>query len=150
MRTKILEWLNNNKEEKYKNFSAKLLPKNVRLLGVRVPLLRTYVKQILREENVNLFLEQSLDDMEYQEELMLYALVLANSKLSKEIKINKIKDFVPYINSWAVCDIFCADLKEIKKDTKHYYNVFLKYIKSNSEYQIRFFYFLSLNYFLTD
>jgi 3-methyladenine DNA glycosylase AlkD len=150
MRTKILRWLNSQKEEKYKNFSAKLLPKEVKLLGVRIPELRKYVKQIIKNNITDSVFNQNLKNMEYQEELMIYALALANCKISTDIKIKKIKEFIPYINSWAICDIFCADLKEIKKNPQYYYDIFLEYTKSNSEYQIRFFYVLALNYFLTD
>lgn len=150
MHTKVLYWLHSQKEEKYRDFSAKLLPKEVKLLGVRTPMLRKYAKQLVKEYDLRLILNQNLNNMEYQEELVLYALVLANSKLPLNEKIDRIKQFVPFINSWAVCDIFCADLKEVKKNPKCYYDIFSEYTKSNSEYQIRFFYVLALNYFITD
>ena len=150
MHTKVLEYLKTKQEETYRVFTSKLLPKDIELLGVRIPIIRQYAKQLIKENLSDEYLVISLDKMKYQEELFLYSLLLAHKVKTSATKIEDIKKFVPYINSWAVCDIFCADLKEIKKDTKHYYNVFLKYIKSNSEYQIRFFYVLALNYFLTD
>lgn len=40
MRTKVLTKLQQEAEEKYQKFSAKLLPANIKLLGVRIPKLR--------------------------------------------------------------------------------------------------------------
>ena len=31
------------------------------------------------------------------------------------IKFSLVKNFIPKINNWAVCDLFCADLKILKK-----------------------------------
>ena len=120
MHTKVLEYLKSQQDEKYKIFTSKLLPKNVELLGVRIPVIRQYAKQLIKENLSNKYLEISLDKMQYQDELLLYSILLANKIKTYETKIEDIKKFVPYINSWAVCDIFCSELKEIKKDTNKY------------------------------
>jgi 3-methyladenine DNA glycosylase AlkD len=86
----------------------------------------------------------------YQEELILHALVLAHAPISVVDKVELIKGFVPYINSWAVCDIFCADLKQTKSNLALFYKTFQNYTNSNYEYQIRFFYVLALNYFINE
>ncbi len=149
MRTEILSWLENQAEEKYQKFSAKLLPTNVKLLGVRIPILRQYAKSLIKSGKGDNILKLSPTEFEYQEELMVYALVLANIKKPTAEKISQIKEFVPYINSWAVCDIFCADLKEIKKAPSLFFETFKQYVNSTEEYQIRFFYVLALGYFIT-
>ena len=150
MHTKVLEYLKSQQDEKYKNFTSKLLPKNVELLGVRIPVIRQYAKQLIKENLSNKYLEISLDKMQYQDELFLYSLLIANKMKTSETKIEDIKKFVPYINSWAVCDIFCSELKEIKKDTNKYFESFSQYTQSQEEYQIRFFYVLALNYFINE
>lgn len=48
-----------------------------------------------------------------------------------------------------MCDIFCADLKEVKKQQKLFYDTFKSECKTKQEYQVRFFYVLALNYFIT-
>ena len=150
MHTKVLEYLKSQQDEKYKIFTSKLLPKNVELLGVRIPVIRQYAKQLIKENLSNKYLEISLDKMQYQDELLLYSILLANKIKTSETKIEDIKKFVPYINSWAVCDIFCSELKEIKKDTNKYFESFSQYTQSQEEYQIRFFYVLALNYFINE
>lgn len=149
MRTEVLSWLRSNAEEKYRKFSAKLLPPEVNLLGVRIPALRKYAKELIKAGRGSEYLNISPAEFEYQEELMLYALILANMKLPEAEKISRIKKFIPFINSWAVCDIFCADLKEVKKNPTRFYNEFNALTTSGKEYQIRFFYVLALDYFLT-
>lgn len=149
MRTKILAFLQEKAEEKYRDFSAKLLPPQTELLGVRIPTLRQYAKTLLKEGQGETYLKLSLSKLQYQEELMLYALILANAKMLPDDKIPLIQKFIPYINSWAVCDIFCADLKEVKKHPKLFYDTFQLACNTEQEYQVRFFYVLALNYFIT-
>lgn len=150
MRTNVLEWLDKNKDEKYKNFSSKLLPKDVMLKGVRIPLLHQYAKQLIKQNKDKEYLDIPIEKLEYQEELMLYSILLANQKINIAEKIEKIKNFIPNINSWAVCDIFCSTLKDAKKNTEIYYKTFFAYTKKSQEYQIRFFYVMALNYFIKE
>lgn len=148
MRTEVLSWLKENAEEEYRQFSAKLLPSSIKLLGVRIPKIRKYAKSLIKEGRGDEYLNISPLEFKYQEELMLYALVLADIKQPIAEKIPQIKKFLPYIDSWAVCDIFCADLKEVKKSPQVFYEAFKSELASKKEYQIRFFYVLALNYFL--
>lgn len=149
MHIEVLRWLQDNAEKKYRDFSAKLLPPDTKLLGVRIPTIRRYTKILLKEGRGEIYLNTPLSALVWQEELMLYALVLANIKLPSTNKIPLIQKFIPYISSWAVCDIFCADLKEVKKTPQLFFDTFKPLLKSSKEYQIRFFYVLALNYFIT-
>ncbi|MBO5038464.1 MAG: DNA alkylation repair protein [Alphaproteobacteria bacterium] len=149
MRTEVLTYLQNNADEKYRQFSLKLLPKDTKLLGVRIPLLRQYAKTLLKEGRGQLCLKIPLEKLKYQEEFMLHALILANAKISSQDKIPLIKKFIPHIKTWAVCDIFCADLKEVKQNRDLFYETFKPLLTTRQEYQIRFFYVLALSYFIT-
>lgn len=149
MRTEILTELQKEADEQYRKFSLNLLPKQTKLLGVRIPVLRKLAKRLIKEGRGETYLNIPLNLLQYQEELMLYGMVLGNIKLLPETKIELIKNFVSCIDSWAVCDIFCADLKEVKKNLKQFYTLFLPYARSKKEYQIRFFYVMALGYFIT-
>ncbi len=148
MRIEILTKLQQEAEQEYQNFSAKLLPRNIKLLGVRIPKLRQLATQILREGRAEEYLRIPVSEFEYQEELMLYSLLVAQNKDAH--KVERIKNFVPYINSWAVCDVFCSSLKDAKKQQKIYWDSFKFYSQSAKEYEIRFFYVLVLSYFIND
>ena len=150
MHIKVLKYLKSKQENNYKDFTAKLLPSNVELLGVRIPVIRQYAKHLIKENLYHKYLEIPLGKFKYQEELFLYSILLSHKIKTSETKIEDIKKFVPYINSWAVCDIFCSELKEVKNDIKKYLEEYSQYVKSQKEYQIRFFYVLSLNYFIKE
>ena len=93
-------------------------------------------------------LKTPLTELKYQEEFMLYSLLIAQSKSPD--KIEQIKNFVPYINSWAVCDVFCSSIKDAKKQQQLYWEAFRPFTQSHKEYEIRFFYVMALSYFINE
>ena len=102
--------LYNFRDEKYADFSAKLIPgfeKNF-FVGVRTPLLKTLAREILRTGDYESFI--ALLPHESFEENLLHAFILANEKHSIDIIIKRVESFLPYINNWAVCDQFSVKL----------------------------------------
>ena len=89
-------------EEKYRKFSQSLIPNIDNVLGVRLPVLRKIAKEIYKSDNWKDFLKQN--DFEYMEEAMLQAMVIGLVKDSHENILAMVKDFVPKINNWSVCD----------------------------------------------
>ena len=148
MRTEVLKKLQEEAEEKYQKFSAKLLPPQIDLLGVRIPKLRQIAKEIAKVGKAEDYLKIPLTELKYQEEFMLYSLLIAQSKSPD--KIEQIKNFVPYINSWAVCDVFCSSIKDAKKQQQLYWESFSPLTQSHKEYEIRFFYVMALSYFINE
>ena len=148
MRTEVLKKLQEEAEKKYQKFSAKLLPPQIDLLGVRIPKLRQIAKEIAKVGKAEDYLKTPLTELKYQEEFMLYSLLIAQSKSPD--KIEQIKNFVPYINSWAVCDIFCSSIKDAKKQQQLYWETFRPLTQSHKEYEIRFFYVMALSYFINE
>ena len=132
---------------KYKEFHSSLCPNVDKIIGVRTPKLKEVAKQIAKE-NYKEFLQNAQD--EYYEELVLQGLVIGYAKISIEDTFKYLNEFVPKINSWAVCDITCANIKIIKKYMKEMWKFLEKYINSNKEYEIRFALVTYLDYFLTD
>jgi hypothetical protein len=126
------------------------LPKDTKLLGVRIPNLKKLAKEMIKDERAELYLKVSPKEFIYQEEKMLYSLLVAGTNQIAEDKIIAIKTYVPFIQNWSECDTFCASLKCVNNDKKKYYDAFINYIQSDYEYEIRFFYVIALNYFLTD
>ena len=148
MPTEIIRILQEEADATYRDFSAKLLPPETLVLGVRIPALRRLAKQMLRDRSAEQYLSVSPALLQYHEEKLLYAMLLAGIKKPVDSKIQAIKDFIPYIKNWAVCDIFCADLKEVKKNPKKYFDGLKVCAGSGKEYQIRFFYVLALTYYI--
>ena len=132
---------------KYKEFHSGLCPNVDKIIGVRIPKLREIAKRIAKE-NYKEFLENSPG--EYYEELVLQGLVIGYAKISLQETISELEKFVPKINSWAVCDTTCSNLKITKKYMKEMWNFLERHIKSKREYEIRFALVMYLDYFITD
>ena len=64
-----------------------------------------------------------------------------------DTKLTYIKEFIPYIDNWAVCDIFVAGLKI--KEKEKFYNFIQKYLENNkTEFEIRFGLVSLLDYYI--
>lgn len=132
---------------KYKEFHGGLCPDLDKIIGVRVPELKKLAKNIAKQ-NYKEFLENASD--EYYEELLLQGLVIGYAKNSIDEIFEYLEKFVPKINSWAVCDVTCSNLKITQKHMKEMWKFLDRYINSNKEYEIRFAIVMYLDYFLTD
>lgn len=90
-------------EQKYKKFSASLIPTvdPARVLGVRVPLLRRLAKELRGTEEAERFLLTL--PHEYHEENMFHALLL-NEIGDAAFCLAEMDRFLPYVDNWAVCD----------------------------------------------
>lgn len=144
---KIREKLFEKQDLKYKEFHSSLCPNVDKIIGVRVPELRKMAKEVAAQ-NYESFFEQVKD--EYYEELVLQGLVIGYAKISIEETFKYLKIFVPKINSWAVCDTTCSNLKITKKHMNEMWEFLEQYINSDKEYEIRFALVMYLNYYLTD
>ena len=103
-------------EKDYKNFSASLIPNIDNVLGVRLPTLRKIAKDIYKNGEWKEFVNQQ--KCEFMEEVMLQGMVIGLIKAEPEKILEYVKNFVPKIDNWAVCDIFCGELKTAVKKGK--------------------------------
>ena len=140
---KYLDYLISIKEDKYKVFSSKLTKTKYKILGIRIPILRSIAKNILKSD-ITSFLENNT--FTYFEEVMIYGLVISNIK--DENLFNKyFYTYLDLIDNWALCDTFCSSLKRFKKDNK-YFRECINLLNSNKEYHIRVGIVSILNYYI--
>ena len=92
-------------EPDFREFTAGLMPGVRNVLGVRLPALRRIAKQEARG-NWKEYFEQALDDS--YEEIMLQGMVIGYLKEDLDVVQGLIRDFVPKIDNWSVCDSFCS------------------------------------------
>lgn len=135
-------------ENDYKEFFSSLIPNINNVLGVRLPVLRKIAKEIYKSEKWEDFIKQT--DCQYMEEIMLQGMVIGLVRKSPEEILELVKDFVPKINNWAVCDTFCVGLKFTNKNKELVWNFIQPYFTSKEEYDIRFGYVMLLSYFIDD
>ena len=94
-------WLESQKEENYRSFQHKLMPGVENYLGVRLPKLRRRAAQLAKE---NWQAEFSQPDETF-EETMLRGLTIGQLDLPNEKLLDLVRQFVPCIDNWAVCDL---------------------------------------------
>lgn len=177
MHTEIRNSLISMSEPEYQRFSSGLLPGVENILGVRLPKLRKYSRQVIKTYGLA-YLEEALakscadsggiehmedvlikpcadsGNIEYMEEILLQGMIIGNLKVKEDISIMQIQDYIkrylPKINNWSTCDSFCAGLK-IARDYPMQMWEFLKpYFISARDYDVRFALVMIINYYIND
>lgn len=147
MENKIRQDLFAMQDLKYKEFHGSLCPDMDNIIGVRIPKLREYAKELYKSNK----LEDIKIGDKYYEELVIQGMLIGfQTKAPIEEVIKQVKEFVPKINSWAVCDTFCAGLKITKKYQTEMFKVIKEYLKSKQEYEVRFAIVMLLDYYIND
>ena len=147
MGNKIRQDLFAMQDLKYKEFHGSLCPDMDNIIGVRIPKLREYAKELYKSNNLE---DIKIEDKYYEELVIQGMLVGFQTKAPIEEVIKQVKEFVPKINSWAVCDTFCAGLKITKKYQTEMFKVIKEYLKSKQEYEVRFAIVMLLDYYIND
>ena len=147
MKEQIKQELFNLADEKYQKFHGSLCPNTDNLLGVRVPVLRNYAKELIKLYGKSI-IEQI--ENEYYEEIMLQGMCIGLSKMTLEETQSYLEKWIPKIDNWAVCDVGTAGLKIIKKYPAEMWEFLQKYIKSDKEFEIRFGIVALLDFYITE
>lgn len=132
---------------KYQSFHRSLVP-NIEgdsIIGVRVPMLRKIAKEFAKTKDAQSFLEDLPHT--YYEENMIHSFLLCDIKEEKEL-IQRMEQFMPYIDNWAVCDslrpkLFRKEKEALKKKRK-------TWLKQKHPYTKRLAIGMYLSYFLED
>lgn len=133
-------------EKSYCEFSSALIPACGTMLGVRLPRLRTFAKELAGDAEA--YLAEPCGDT--FEEIMLRGMVIGYMKCPTQQRMQYIREFVPLIDNWSVCDSFCCGLKEAKKKPAVYWTFLLPYLHSENEFEVRFGVVMLLHYFTQD
>ncbi|MBG9791364.1 DNA alkylation repair protein [Paenibacillus dendritiformis] len=131
-------------EEKYRQFSASLIPNINNVVGVRLPELRKLARTIAKGD-WRTYLAQA--DSDYFEEVMLQGMVIGCAKADVEEILRHVAAFVPKIDNWSVCDSFCSGLKIASSHKERTWEFIQPYLASDKEYEIRFGVVMLLNYY---
>ena len=148
MKLEIEKELLNMQDKKYKEFQKGICPGVEEIIGIRIPILRSYAKELLKRYDFKYLMENIPSN--YYEEIMLQGMLIGQAKLDFNEIIKYIKDFIPKINNWAVCDTFCTSLKITKKHKEEMWDFIQKYIKSDKEFHIRFGIVMILSYYIDE
>ncbi|QGQ95923.1 DNA alkylation repair protein [Paenibacillus psychroresistens] len=134
-------------DEKYRKFTAALIPTINNVLGVRLPELRKLANNIAKADWRS-YLENA--ESEYFEEVMLQGMVIGCVETGMDERLRCVAGFVLKIDNWSVCDSFCAGLKFTKTNKEQVWDFLQPYLVSKLEYDIRFGVVMLLNFYLDE
>lgn len=143
----IRTWLLQEADTRVKEFASSLIPNCGAMLGVRLPKLRQKAKE-LAKGNWQEFVARN--DCEYMEELLLQGMVIGSVKLPVEEHLALVKDYVPKITNWSLCDSFCCSLKFTQKNREVVWDFLKPYLASQDEFELRFGVVMLLDFFVTE
>lgn len=143
----VLEHIKSLADEQYRDFHSGLCPENSNILGVRVPILRSYAKELMDEDWKETY--QNVGK-QYYEEVMIQGMMLGIAKITIEELLKYLEEFIPKIDNWAVCDVTCSGLKLVNKNREIVWEFLKKYLNSNKEFELRFAIVMLLDYYITD
>ena len=141
----ILDDLLENRDEKYADFNARLIPtiERSKILGVRMPILRKITKSRYTELEENDFLKQL--PHKYQEENLIHGIMISEIRNLK-LCIRELDRFLPFVDNWAVCDVLSPNV--LKNDREETLRKVDSWLKSERVYTVRFAISVLMQYFL--
>ena len=134
-----------NRDEKYADFQAKLIPGVPResVIGLRLPDLRFFAKSFYGKYFAKQFMREL--PHEYYDENMLHALMI-NEEKDYDTVIRLIDEFLPFVDNWAVCDTIKP--KAFRKHRAELWKKIPEYIASERAFTVRFGIEMLMSHFL--
>lgn len=132
-------------DEKYAAFQAKLIPgaEKDSFIGVRVPVLRAFAKELAREEACGRFLAEL--PHRYYDENMLHSVLLTDMR-EYEKSLAAVDAFLPFVDNWAVCDTLSP--KSFRKNKARLLPEIRRWAGSGETYTARFGMEMLMSHFL--
>ena len=134
-------------DEKFKEFTSVLIPGSRPILGVRVPVLRKIAKEIAKSD-WQTYLKEATEDT--YEEVAIKGFVIGDAKEELTVLLPYIEEYIEKINDWSLCDGFCSNLKIVGKHKEDFLRFLLLYGKIDDEYKQRVVAVMLMDYYLTD
>ena len=143
----ILKLLFESADDKYREFTCKLIPNidKENTIGVRTPTLRTLAKAIKGSDTAYDFMRAL--PHRYLEENHLHGYLIEYER-DYEKALSLTIDFLPFIDNWATCDT--TRPKVFKKDLDTLFTYIRKWIASKHTYTVRYAVGLLLSFYLDE
>lgn len=141
MREHIRESLKQHAESSYKEFSSALIPESRPLLGVRLPMLRTLAKEIVKSGDWRSEIASCEGEYEdkYFEETMLRGMIIGYGTEKGELQegLSYVAGFIPHVDNWSTCDSFCTSFLLAGRHRAEVWEFLQKYLYSEKEFEVR-------------
>ena len=124
-----------NKDLEYKKFNERIIPTKYEIVGIRVPILKKYIKSIKKYIRT---------DRKYYEDFLIE--IYSLNYLDDRKKVKTIEELLDYFDNWALVDFTISNLKF--KDLEVLKNFLDKIKNSKKEFIIRYYIGNLMKYYL--
>lgn len=144
---RIREELFSMQDLSYREFHSRLMPdvEKDTVIGIRVPVLRKYVKELAKDPEIGGFLEDL--PHRYYEENNVHGFLIQQMKEYGQC-MEELEKFLPYINNWATCDM--TSPKVFKKHKEELLEAVRRWIVSDHVYTVRYGIGMLMQYYLDE
>ena len=178
-RDNLIARLMGEAEEQYRIFNRKfVLTNRNEMLGVKVPKMRSIAREIAGDDwedfmrgygfcvgttmqGAGQSRREELCRTIFFEEVMIIGMVIDLINVEPARRLSLVEQYVPLIDNWAVCDVFCGGAKWVgepgrgpkscnKVPLEQMWKFLQRYLQSSSEFEIRFGVVMLMSYFLTE
>ena len=115
--------------------------------GISIPELRKFARKIA-QNNYAEFLENN--DFSSFELRLLHAFVIGYAKDDIKILLKYFKNFIPYVDDWAINDSLCQNFKIARKYPDAVWKFLMNYKNSKKEFESRIVSVVLLSHYLND
>lgn len=131
----------------YRQFQIKLIPTvdPDTVIGIRTPDLRRFAKEYAKQPQAETFLAEL--PHRYYEENNLHAMIIETGRDYEKV-MDATDAFLPYINNWATCDLFCP--KIFGKHLPQLSQKIPQWLVSDKTYTVRFGIGMLMRFFLEE
>ena len=124
-----------NKDLEYKKLNEKIIPTKYEIIGIRVPILKKYVKSIKKYIRT---------DRKYSEDFLIE--IYSLNYIEDSEKVKTLEELLEYFDNWALVDFTISNLKF--KDLEVLKNFLDKIKNSKKEFIIRYYIGNLMKYYL--
>ena len=115
--------------------------------GISVPELRKFAKKAAKE-NYREFIENNT--FETFEQRLFHAYFIGYINADIDVLLGYFKDFIPYVNDWAVNDALCQNFRIARKYPAKVWDFCMQYKNSKKEFESRIVSVILLSHYLND
>lgn len=115
--------------------------------GTSVPAIRKLAKTIARDDYRSFILQNQNQTFELR---MLHAFVIGYAKDDIEVLLNHFKNFIPYVNDWAINDSLCQNFTIARQYQARVWSFVMNYANSQKEFESRIVSVILLSHYLND
>lgn len=144
----LVKVLEKNASQKSSLFNKKLIATEYKILGWKLPYLRDYAKQIVKDNKQDIVLNNF--NFTYYEEIILFDFVLSFAKIDEQERIKILDKLIRSFDNWSVVDSLCSSLKSVKKHKALYLDYIKSCLEDKHEYKVRVGIVLLMNYYLDE